>query len=87
MAITILSDGAKLLSENMVDLPTGQKMVNEVIQTGEDQFIIGHILVREDGVSVFSTYCGTCSGVSVGCVNCPNNNPVLDCVNRRIYCG
>jgi len=87
MAYTSLSDGAKLLSENSVDLPNGQKMVTEVIELGGDQFITGNTLIGQDGQKIMSTYCGACSGVSVGCVDCRNNDPVLDCVNRRIYCA
>lgn len=87
MTFTSIGEGANLISENSVDLPNGQKMVTEVIQLGDDKFITGNTLVGADGAKIMSTYCGTCSGVSVGCVDCRNNDPVLDCINGRIYCA
>lgn len=87
MAYTTLSGGSSVISESQTELPNGQTIVTEIIQQGEDQFITASILVDAKGQKLTSTYCGTCSGVSVGCVTCNNNDPVLDCINRRIYCA
>ena len=81
-----LSDGQKLLDQHRVSLPNGQTLVTEVVQTGDDAFMTGSILLDGEKV-IMGTWCGTCSGQSVGCVDCPRNDPVLDCVNRRIYCN
>lgn len=85
-AYTKLSDDKKLLSQNTVILPNGNALVTEVILVGDNDFITGSILLGSDDAVISGTWCGTCSGQSVGCVSCPNNDPVLDCVNRRIYC-
>jgi len=82
-----LAGSQKLLSQNTTNLSNGQKMVTEVVEAGPNQFLTGSILVGADGAVITGTWCGTCSGQSVGCVNCPNNDPVLDCPNRRIYCA
>lgn len=79
--------GQKLLSQNTTDLGNGQTMVTEIVQSGPDEFLTGHILVDKDGSVIMGTWCGTCGGVSIGCVNCPNNDPILNCVNRTITCG
>ena len=52
---------------------------HEVLKTGDDDIVTANILVGADGKALTSTYCGTCGGVSVGCVDCPNNDPALDC--------
>jgi hypothetical protein len=82
-----LGPAQKLLSQNSVVLPNGNTLVTEVIQTGSEDFITGTILVDTKGVAITSVWCGTCGGQSVGCVDCPRNDPVLDCPNRRIYCA
>jgi hypothetical protein len=76
----------KLLSQQSLALPDGNTLVTEVIQAGPDAFITGNILVGPAGIVINSTWCGTCAGKSVGCVDCPRNDPVLDCPNSRIYC-
>lgn len=81
-----LADGQKLIDQHRVSLPNGKTLVSEVIQTGPDSFIAGSVML--DGETVIKgTWCGTCSGQSVGCVDCRNNDPVLDCINMRIYCA
>ena len=82
-----LKAGQRQLSQNTTDLGNGQKMVTEVIQTGPNEFLTGNILIDKDGAVIMGTWCGTCDGTSVGCVDCPNNDPVLNCVNRTISCA
>jgi hypothetical protein len=85
-AITSLADGHLLLAQNSVQLPDGGKIVTEVVQVGESNFITANIRYDANGVIIFGTFCGECGGVSVGCVNCPNNDPLLNCVNNTISC-
>ena len=83
MAYPSLSDGKMMISEHRTQLPNGQTIVHEVLKTGDDDIVTANILVGADGKALTSTYCGTCGGVSVGCVDCPNNDPVLDCVTAQ----
>lgn len=82
-----LDGGKKLLSQQSISLPNGHTLITEVVQTGPDSFMTGNITVDGSGATISSVWCGTCGGQSVGCVNCPRNDPVLDCPNRRIYCA
>jgi hypothetical protein len=83
-----LGNGEKLVGQSQIDLPNGNRLVTEVIQIDRDSFLIGHVTVaQKDGVVIRGTWCGECAGRSIGCVDCPNNDPVVNCVNGTISCG
>ncbi len=86
MAYTVMTTGRALLASSEAALPNGGKVVTEIIEDG-DATIYASLHFDPNGVQILGYFCGSCGGVSVGCVECPNNNPVVNCVTRTIYCG
>lgn len=76
----------KVLAEHVVELPNGTKILTEIISQGAHGVLVGTFLVQQDEPRLLS-WCGYCDGQLIGCVDCPNKDPVLDCVQRRIYCA
>ena len=62
-------------------------MVTEIMQVGENGIMHIGILTDADGSVIVTSACGSCGGKSVGCVVCPNNDPILDCSTGTISCG
>ena len=84
---TKVSPQQKPLAQNTVALPNGNTLITEIVQSGPNQYITGTIMLDQNGHRVHALWCGSCDGQQVGCVDCPNNDPVLDCVNRTVYCA
>ena len=85
---TKLETNQKLLAETPTDLPDGSRVVTEVIKQGDTGIIVGTFFYSK-GASApsVSRYCGYCDDVLVGCIDCPNHDPHVDCVNNTITCG
>jgi len=83
-----LAPNQKVLAENPIDLPDGNKIVTEVIKQGDTGIIVGTFYYTRGAANPsIRSWCGYCDGVLVGCVDCPNNDPVLNCIDNTITCG
>ncbi len=85
-AFTKLKDGQRIVSSAAIALPHGGSIVTEVIGQDQKSFIVGTIHVAPNGVVTKALYCGYCDGVLIGCVDCPNNQPFLNCATRTVSC-
>lgn len=83
---TRLKGTQKLLFQHTIDLRDGEKLVVEVVQNDPKSIILSHIQIDRSGAAIKCHSCGYCGGVFVGCVDCPNCDPFLNCVNNTISC-
>ncbi len=82
-----LQTNQKLLAENSTDLPDGNRVVTEVVRHGDAGILVGTFFYSQGASEpAMSRWCGYCDGVLVGCVNCPNNDPYVNCVNNTVGC-
>lgn len=82
-----LHDNQKLIAETVTDLPDGSRIVTEVVQQDLSSVLVGTFYYPAGADDPeLSRWCGYCDGVLVGCIDCPNNDPHLDCVNNSLYC-
>jgi len=86
MAYTRLKGTQKLIAQHTLNLSNGEKLIVELIENSPSSVILSHIKLDRSGAVTRTNCCGYCGGVLVGCVDCPNNDPFLDCVNNSISC-
>lgn len=83
-------EGYELVSDHVSALPTGGKIVVQIIRAADKGYMVVHGYSDDsdpDVVPELRKACGYCDGVEVGCVSCPGNNPTLNCVTGTISCG
>jgi len=86
--ITKLSSRQKLLGENSMDLPDGNRIVTEVVKDGERGLVVGTFYFTKGASSpTVRSQCGYCDGVLVGCIDCPNHDGHVDCETHTMQCG
>ena len=81
-----ISQDQQLVAQHELTTRDGQRVAVELIRNSDTSMILAHSFLDDAGVVVNSTSCGYCEGVHVGCVNCPNNDPYLDCISKTISC-
>lgn len=85
--LTTLASGYKLLSQQTTGLPNGNYVVLEVISVDTSSYIVAEYELDSDGNATRNVYHGHCGGGYVGSVECPNNDPFLNCSAGTISCG
>lgn len=81
-----LAPGNELLGSGVVDLGDGRKVVTEVVAAGDVSTVISVTIEGGKGAAARTMCHGYCDGVYIGSVDCPNNDPFLDCINKTISC-
>lgn len=89
MKITTLSKDQEISSQNIISLPDGKYLLIQVITQGDssDYIVAEHILDNSFAPVTTGKYTGSCDGKVIGSVICPNEDPVLNCVNGTIGCA
>lgn len=80
-----LKESHEVIGDSAIALPGGGSIVTEVVKTGE-ALIVAQSVIGSDGKVITSQTCGYCSGVLIGCADCPGGRISVNCVTRTVSC-
>jgi hypothetical protein len=86
--ITRLSPGSKALLAQA--FPTGSdfEVIVEVVRQSDGALLVSRYLRRRDNGGIHgSETCFYCDGKLLGCIKCPNNDPLANCTTGQIGCS